>query len=52
MDTIQTKVLAQMRRNARKVHISKDFLDLGRSPYAACAEEAPRNSFISRNMRA
>ena len=29
MDTIQTKVLAQMQRNAREVHISKDFLDLG-----------------------
>jgi len=29
MDAIQTKVLAQMRHNARKVHISKDFLGLG-----------------------
>ncbi|MEK7720925.1 MAG: DUF6088 family protein [Elusimicrobiota bacterium] len=29
MDAIQTKVLAQMRRDALKVHISKDFLDLG-----------------------
>lgn len=29
MNTVQSNVLARMRRKPRKVHISKDFLDLG-----------------------
>lgn len=31
-DTVQERILARMQRNPRKVHISKDFLDLGSRP--------------------